>query len=573
MSAISIADLNNAQLDVNHIAAITASSALTITDRFGNTKKTLAGIEFDAAARLASLGYMPPVAYAAGLSMTVANQTVSYQSNAYAPIVTTLPFTTSGTFEAANFRLIQGVVAADLAGPGGAALIGSIQAISGAILRTIQQRSEDAVNAREFGVVGNGADDTAALAKVKNAAMAGHFIRLTKGVYRTSQPLNFTGVVNIIADPGTRIVLTAAAPYVAQIDLTNGGAFHGYGASLENIVFDGGGFCADGLVLKGVVASKFNNIRATNVTGTGLHLAWAQCCLFTNYICSNNVEAFTTTPINGVLVDGQTSSANTFINIVVEHVTGSGVKALSLINTTFMNGTSEGCNIGLEFGAAVSVGQTCLGNTIIGMDLEANAVADIVLRATASGNTFIGLCAGYASPAVQVLGSVGNSFYGGVTSGFNFDVDSHDNTVDGVKLLGVGAGINNAGTRNVWRGVYNISTASVIRDSVARGTKVGNVGNGGTLAIDAATTRAVVGVATGPAYTVGSPTNAVDGMELDVTVRNESLGATSISWAAAYKIAGWVDPANGFSRTARFVYNATYSAWYLVGVNAADVPN
>ena len=117
MSAITVTDLNNAQLDVNHIAAITASSALTITDRFGNNKKTLAGIAFDAAARLASLGYMPPVAYASGLSMSAANQTVSYASNAYAPIVSALPFTTSGTFETMKFRLIQGVTGIDLATP------------------------------------------------------------------------------------------------------------------------------------------------------------------------------------------------------------------------------------------------------------------------------------------------------------------------------------------------------------------------------------------------------------------------------------------------------------------------
>lgn len=43
MAAITIADLNTAKLDVDHIAEIATSSALTATDRLGNVKRTLAG--------------------------------------------------------------------------------------------------------------------------------------------------------------------------------------------------------------------------------------------------------------------------------------------------------------------------------------------------------------------------------------------------------------------------------------------------------------------------------------------------------------------------------------------------
>lgn len=43
MTAITIADLNNAKLDVDHIAALATSSAQTTTDRLGNTKRTMAG--------------------------------------------------------------------------------------------------------------------------------------------------------------------------------------------------------------------------------------------------------------------------------------------------------------------------------------------------------------------------------------------------------------------------------------------------------------------------------------------------------------------------------------------------
>lgn len=44
MSAITVTDLNNAKLDVDHIAAIATSSSLTATDRLGGTKNTIAGM-------------------------------------------------------------------------------------------------------------------------------------------------------------------------------------------------------------------------------------------------------------------------------------------------------------------------------------------------------------------------------------------------------------------------------------------------------------------------------------------------------------------------------------------------
>lgn len=105
------------------------SDASTFTDRLGNSRKTVAGFEVDQAAALAAFaaqsGYSAPVAYTSGLSMTVASQTVSYSGNTYAPIAGFLPFTTSGTFESAKFRIVVGVSVADLAASTGADLIGT----------------------------------------------------------------------------------------------------------------------------------------------------------------------------------------------------------------------------------------------------------------------------------------------------------------------------------------------------------------------------------------------------------------------------------------------------------------
>lgn len=80
-----------------------------------------------------TIGYQVPVPYATGIELTQATQTVEYDGETYAPIMSDLPFTTSGTFEVNKFRLIQGVSGADLAGPGGAALVGNAVMAVGSI--------------------------------------------------------------------------------------------------------------------------------------------------------------------------------------------------------------------------------------------------------------------------------------------------------------------------------------------------------------------------------------------------------------------------------------------------------
>lgn len=110
--AITITDLENAKLDADHIADIATSQLDTATDRLGTSKNTLQGA-------LKTLGFIPPVAYAAAISFTVSDntKTVDEAGVIYAPLPSALPFTTSGTFigdDDARFFVIQGITTGNL---------------------------------------------------------------------------------------------------------------------------------------------------------------------------------------------------------------------------------------------------------------------------------------------------------------------------------------------------------------------------------------------------------------------------------------------------------------------------
>lgn len=176
MVALTIADMNSGKQDLDHVAAFATSPAMMVTDRLGRSKRSLAGVNAaadlllgnvrdSASAALASLGYEPAVQYAAGISLVRPVQSVEYQGIAYAPKLNALPFVTSGAFEADKFKLIQGVVASDLAGPAGSARVGMRQRGAGAVLRTAADKLSELISPRDYGAAVDGiANDSDAVA-------------------------------------------------------------------------------------------------------------------------------------------------------------------------------------------------------------------------------------------------------------------------------------------------------------------------------------------------------------------------------------------------------------------------
>ena len=159
------------------------------------------------AAALLTRGYEAPVAYVTGISLTRTTQTVSQAGVVYTPVPGSVPFTTSGTFETASFRVIQGVMGSDLAAGTGAGLVGFLQSGVGAATRTLQSKSRDSVSVKDFGAVGNGiSNDTANFqAAVDYAASVGCALNVPEGTYRLTAP--------IVSTTGYRLRGSAVQPY------------------------------------------------------------------------------------------------------------------------------------------------------------------------------------------------------------------------------------------------------------------------------------------------------------------------------------------------------------------------
>lgn len=466
----------------------------------------------------------------------------------------------------------------------GDALVAVKQPVTGTVGITQHDKNAQIINLKDFGAKCDGVtDDTAAIQAAVAAAQTGIRIIQPTGVCLTSQPLSFTKPVYWYAEAGARIKLTGGDhDYVVQIDLRGPDkGYWGYGVYFggERLIIDGDGHAKYGLSLRGVISSQFPNIRTTNITIAGLHQAWTQLCTYENYECSNNIELFTTKPVNGILatqdlngINERGSSADIYINPCIEHVSGAGILGLALINSVFINGTSEGNAIGIQFGHDTEE-WAALSNTVIGMDLEVNSDTDILINKFSHMNEFIGLKAGYASSPIKVNG-YRNKFIGGSSAGFILSDSSRYNDISDVTLLASGNTISNSGTKNKWTGVWNLYTGEPINSTnpyPARKQITATTGD--VIKIDPMEASQFSILMTGSPITIGTVSLPhVDGIEFNVTIFNQT-GSDSpvINFEGSLRYAGWGNPKAGKHRTMRFVYDAAFDYYTAISVGQFDI--
>lgn len=152
---------------------------------------------------IANGNYTVPVAYAAGVVLNSAAETVEYSGNVYALKFGELPYTLTGNWvtDSIKLRLIQGVAATDLAASDGAAMVGYMPAGTGAVATTVQSKLREAVSVKDFGADSTGSVD--AWQAITNAAAYAASSKLPleiTGIFKTSAELDFSAVPVIHAN-------------------------------------------------------------------------------------------------------------------------------------------------------------------------------------------------------------------------------------------------------------------------------------------------------------------------------------------------------------------------------------
>ena len=142
MPAITLADLNNATIDAAYVAAVANSPTATATDRLGVTRPTLKGA-IDTIRAFNNRG-----AWATGAIYNLKDFSL-FGGIWYVAVQT---HTASAAFatDAANWRVFQGVISADLAAPGGSAGLGYQPAGAGAVAQTVESTLRKTVFASHY---------------------------------------------------------------------------------------------------------------------------------------------------------------------------------------------------------------------------------------------------------------------------------------------------------------------------------------------------------------------------------------------------------------------------------------
>jgi hypothetical protein len=572
MSALNIAELNNAKLDVDHIAAIATSAAPTATDRLGGTKKTVKGaVDFieaaldaalneaqgelniakaDAAASAAeALGYLQayratsygalasdPVVDPNGNALTVGDEYFNTTSNLlfrYNGATWQASDINTGNLAAPDGVLLVGnaVDKRTLLSSIGTSLMGFIQSGAGAVKQTLQDLLRERVSINSFlttpGVITQADYDKA---KVR-ALAAGGVLHIT-GDY-SFDSLNIAAE-NLTVKCGPRTTLTHTG--VGNGLVIDGGGVDGGGVGIGQGMFNfflhgnplvvGNANTTDGVYIRAMHHSEIQ-VRATDVT-TGTRVHFGVCTKY-KITVSVNERAFVRQPTTG-LVTGLRAEGE-FIQdcefyVVIEGVAGVGVDLYNTVGCEF-RGTSEGNSIGTRESG------TCSKNRHVGMDWEANKTRDV--ESDAENGTYIDCLAislGSGSNC-ELIAARGAKFIGGFWRTVNMQAGSADTLFIGVATSDNAAlGFRGTGTYKAINCVKQDAsglTTGRIRDRIGEANGVWTP----SFATAGGGVQGAVTTAVGTRCRVG-PMEFVQG---SMVIAKGSLGAGAVSVAGLFSAA------------------------------------
>jgi hypothetical protein len=265
------------------------------------------------------------------------------------------------------------------------------------------------VSVLDFGADPTGvADSTSAITAARNfvaAATDKYKLVFPAGTYKYSVSPNF-GVTNMCVEAQGEVLLNYTGTGNCLIFDAGVAPALVYNMRFTgNFTVQGTSASANGIYWRSVHHSKIDcRVSGCGPTASGLLIEFAVCSEF-NVVVSYNETPFTTNrPLYGYYLYrrdvGETTSACTFYNPIIEGVGSHGILLSEAVYNTFIGGTSEGNG---AYGIYVLAGSR--NNSFYGIDLEANVKS---LYDEGGLNNYIGGL--YANPT-EISGT-GISFVG-----------------------------------------------------------------------------------------------------------------------------------------------------------------
>jgi len=359
----------------------------------------------------------------------------------------------------------------------GSSLIGFIQAGVGAILRTLQSKSRDIINVRDFGAVGDGVtDDTAAIQAAINyvrtrsgatlyfpAQVAGQF-------YKTTAPLTCDGSITIVGDGMHAVIIIAtglsAGQYVLDFNLPLASNYY---------------FNISGITL-----------RSNNALPKALRLT------NTSYVVLKNVQFYNVA--DGAVFSGGNTFSNYFDNVVGYQITrntvrfeafnGGGQYAFSNCTFTgdegfYLHSDSATNNLSITntnfeqcVTTSLSIAGTVEGLNLAGCRTEGSNLNDFVLnQAVGKSITGISITGCYFSSDTVASRPVQLGGTGGKVRGFNIS-GNHVSVATGAMVT-----LNGEGESGVISGNYLATATATPTNTQRAGVEVfGNENTAGKCA-------------------------------------------------------------------------------------------
>ena len=429
MTAITIADLNNAKTDVDHIADIATSVELTATDRLGHVKDTISGAVYKITAFTDRGAWAAVTAYAV-------KDLVSNGGTWYVCVVAHTSSAAFATDTASKWRVYQGITVPELAASPGASLVGYMPAGTGAVATDMQSKNRESVSVFDFltatqkAAVVAGTFDASIDARIVVALAAAKVLkkhaRLNAGSWLTATPIALLAEDSLIGDgrENTSIIYSGTGSAIVGTGWT--GKVNGLSVLVTNAAANG--IEAGTSSRKPIIEEVYLDATAVGATTTGAGIYLNAQAGFSGGITIRDVYALQFK--YGVKMVGTNLSTGTWTTVEMYNVwllgRSAGIVAGSCgiymdaltngIGTLMMGGTIESFAVGIktEDGSYGGVFET---------DMEANTVSYEV------GNTFNGRIVGafgipaltrsantptqvwYQTQALTGLGPIGESYY------------------------------------------------------------------------------------------------------------------------------------------------------------------